>query len=74
MPVTASRLRQNVYRLLDEVLETGIPLEVERRGRLLKVVPMEKQSKLDRIAPKPEFLRCDPDDLVHLDWSEEWRP
>ena len=27
MPVTASSLRQDIYRLLDKVLETGIPLE-----------------------------------------------
>ena len=20
------------------------------------------------------YLRCDPEELVHLDWSDEWRP
>jgi len=33
MAITASELRQPIYRLLDEVLATGLPLEVERNGR-----------------------------------------
>ena len=31
MPVTASKLRENIYRILDQVLETGVPVEIERR-------------------------------------------
>lgn len=33
MSVTPSQLRADIYRLLEEVLETGVPLEVERGGR-----------------------------------------
>jgi hypothetical protein len=33
MVVTASELCQNTYRLLDQVLETGVPLEIGRHGR-----------------------------------------
>jgi hypothetical protein len=33
VPVTASKLRENIYRILDQVLETGVPVEIERRGR-----------------------------------------
>ena len=29
MRLTASRLRQDIYRILDEVLESGIPVEIE---------------------------------------------
>ena len=29
MPLTAAKLRGNIYRLLDQVLETGIPLEIK---------------------------------------------
>jgi hypothetical protein len=38
-PWTASRLRENVYRILDEVLETGVPVEIERRGKILRIGP-----------------------------------
>jgi len=39
MAMSASELRQNIYNLLDEVLETGIPLEIERKGKKLRIVP-----------------------------------
>ena len=38
MTVTASKLRQDIYNLLDRVLATGEPLEIERKGQLLKVI------------------------------------
>jgi prevent-host-death family protein len=74
MPITASRLRANVYRVLDEVLETGTPVEIERRGKRLRIVPAEPRSKLDRLVKRPGFFKVDPESIVHLDWSGEWRP
>jgi antitoxin (DNA-binding transcriptional repressor) of toxin-antitoxin stability system len=41
LTITASELRQNVYRLLDEVLRTGEPLEIDRAGRRLRIVPVD---------------------------------
>jgi hypothetical protein len=73
-PLTASKLRANVYRILDEVLETGVAVEIERRGKILKIVAMEPRSKLANLKPNPGYLRSDPEDVVHLDWSAEWRP
>jgi hypothetical protein len=26
------------------------------------------------LRPHPEYLKADPESLVHMDWSEEWRP
>lgn len=74
MPMSASELRQDIYRLLDEVLETGVPLEIERKGRLLRIVPADGHSKLARCEGRPGYITGDPDDLVHVDWSQEWRP
>jgi antitoxin (DNA-binding transcriptional repressor) of toxin-antitoxin stability system len=72
MAVNASTLRENIYRLLDQVLETGQPLEIERKGKLLRVVPVSEPSKLSRLV-KHDCLRGDPEAIVHLDWSTEWR-
>lgn len=72
MPVTASALRENIYRLLDEVVATGKPLEIERKGKLLKIIPVEPPDKLSRLVPH-NCLTGDPEDIVHLDWSREWR-
>ena len=74
MVVTATELRQNVYKLLDQVLETGEPLEIERHGRRLRVVPEQTGSKLARLVPHPGFMVGDPEDFVHMDWSSEWDP
>jgi hypothetical protein len=32
----------DIYRILDRVLETGIPAEIERGGKLLRIVPVER--------------------------------
>ncbi len=68
--LNASTLRKNLYRILDQVLETGVPVEIERHGKVLKIVLEEPPSKLDNLRPRPYLLE-DPEDLVHLDWSEE---
>lgn len=74
MKVTATHLRTHLYKLLDEVLQSGSPLEIERKGQLLVILPAQPTTnRLERIA----FRDCivgDPEDLVHNDWSGEWRP
>ncbi|MBI4617991.1 MAG: type II toxin-antitoxin system Phd/YefM family antitoxin [Planctomycetes bacterium] len=73
MRITASKLRENIYKILDQVLETGIAVEVERKGRTLRIVAERPSSKLSRLE-KRRFLNCGPDEIVHCDWSGEWRP
>jgi hypothetical protein len=29
---------------------------------------------LQKLLPKRDIIVGDPDDLVHIDWSSEWRP
>ncbi len=74
MAISASELRQNIYRLLDQVVETGVPLEIERKGKRLRIVPVHTGSRLERIQTDPDLIVGDPDDLVHIDWSQHWRP
>ena len=74
MTISASRLRQDVYRLRDEVLRTGQPLEIERDGQVLRFTAAAPRSRLERIDPVPELIVGDPQDLVSWDWSADWRP
>jgi len=67
-------LRQDVYRLLDEVLRTGRPLEIERNGQLLHIAPAMAGSRLERVVVRPELISGDAADLVSLDWSASWQP
>jgi prevent-host-death family protein len=73
MAVTASSLRQNIYKILDQVLETNKPVEIDRKGRKLYIVPAEKPDTLARIKTQ-NIMKCDPEAYVHLDWSKEWKP
>lgn len=73
MALTASKLRQDIYRILDRVLETGIPVEVRRKGKTLRIEAVEPKSRMTRLKPRPYLLE-DPEEIVHLDWSKEWRP
>jgi hypothetical protein len=76
MALSASKLRANVYRLLDEVLETGRPLEIERNGKTLVIAPKETESGTiwDRLPRREGAIIGDPDELIHIDWSSEWNP
>ena len=73
--LTASQLRQNIYRILDEVIETGRPVEIERKGSVVRIEP-ERQDKslFETLTPHPGSIVGDSEDLVHIDWSQEWKP
>jgi antitoxin (DNA-binding transcriptional repressor) of toxin-antitoxin stability system len=74
MRVTASQLRADVYNLLDKVLETGEPIEIERGGQLLRIVAARAGSWVDRLPVREGVVVGDPEDLVSLDWSSQWEP
>ncbi len=76
MTITASRLRENIYRILDQVADTGVPVEVVRGQRRLKIVLADgsEASKLKRLKPRPKALIGDPQRIVHMNWSKEWKP
>jgi len=70
MRVTASKLRENVYRILDETIATGVPVEIVRKGVVLRIVPEQPPSKLARLKKRSGFVG-DPDDIIGMDWSRE---
>jgi hypothetical protein len=73
--VTASALRQDIYRILDQVLATGEAMEIRRRGRTLRIVADEPRgAPLAQVRTQPDAIPGDPDELVHVDWSDLWRP
>jgi hypothetical protein len=60
-----------VYSILDETLETGLPVEIVRKGRVLRIVPDRKPSKLARLKKRP-CIAGDLDSIVHMNWLKEW--
>jgi antitoxin (DNA-binding transcriptional repressor) of toxin-antitoxin stability system len=69
--VTPTELRANIYKLLEEVLDTGTPLEVKKGGRRLRIVPVERGNKLRNLRPRPDVIQGDPDDLASIHWEGE---
>ena len=70
---SATKLRANLYKVLDTVLQTGVPVEIERGGKLLRIVPVEPPDKLRNLKLRSNYLVVDPEEIVHIDWSKEWR-
>ena len=76
MSQQASETNNNkeILNILDQVAKTGAPMEIERKGKRLLITPAEKHRDLDSLDEHPEFVIGNPDDLVHIDWSAEWKP
>lgn len=66
-------LRKQLYKVVDHVLESGIPVEIERKGQKLLLIPAQKPvSKLANLKRRKGIVG-DPDDLVQLrvsEWNE----
>ena len=69
--ITPTELRGNIYNLLDEILNTGVPLEISKGNRKVRIVPVEKVDKLQNLILRPNVINGDPDDLVNISWEKE---
>ncbi len=72
MKLTASKLRENIYRILDRVAKTGEPVDIQRGETTLSIVPKSRLfRKLSRLQ-KQSLTDEDSDRFEHIDWSSEW--
>lgn len=69
--VTATELRANIYKLLDEVLQTGLPIEIKKGDQRLRIIPVEKKAKIQNLVQRSDVIMGDPEELVALSWEEE---
>lgn len=67
--VTITELRSNIYQLLDEVINSGVPLEIVRGERKLRISPVEPVDKFAGMEFRQDVINGDPDELVHLVWE-----
>jgi hypothetical protein len=73
MPISLTKLRADLYKIVDQIIETGIPVEIVRGGKKIKIVLVDKKSKLKNLKPHPGTMVGNPEDFIHLDWSAEWK-
>jgi hypothetical protein len=68
-PISLTGLRNNLFKVIDQVIQTGNPVILERKGHRLKIVMEGENSKLDDLEPH-DCIVGNPDDLVHVKVSE----
>ena len=73
MPMSLTALRQQLFKVVDQVIATGVPVEINRKGHVVKIVLDTKKSKLENLV-QHDCIVGDPEDLVNLSlhkWDEE---
>lgn len=75
MAVTPTQLRENLYKILDQVIETQVPVDILRKGHIVKLMvgPSKISRKLSTLKAHPEALCVDPDLFIETDWSINWQ-
>lgn len=71
-PISLTALRNNLFKIVDQVIKTGNPVVLERKGQRLKIMLEEKKSKLENLKSH-NCIKGDPDELVHIkvgEWHE----
>lgn len=74
LEVTPTEFRKNLYKLLDQVIASGQPISIKRKGIILQVVMPEQVSRMGLLDPHPDTIVGDPEAIIHMDWSGEWTP
>ena len=76
MTLTPTQLRADLYRLLDQVIDTGQPLLISRGGTTLRISLVARaEEHADPLAFAPlcaDLVAGDPADLVHAEVSAAW--
>jgi prevent-host-death family protein len=75
--VTITKLRQDLFNLVDRTLE-GEPLEFTHRGGIFKIMPETKQSKLSKlsaqpvVAPNVDVASTNLLKEMESEWEKDW--
>lgn len=69
--IKASKLRANIYKILDSVIDTGEVVEVERGSSIVRITADKKMSKLSRLK-KRKTARGRLDNIFNITWEKEW--
>jgi len=69
--ISLTTLRQQLFKVVDRIIKTVVPVEISRRGHKLRIVPVVKTRKLARLTPHKAIVG-NPEDLVELK-TGKWR-
>jgi len=71
-PLNLTTLRKELFKVVDQVIETGQSIEIERNGHKLKIVLDEKKDKFLNLTKRNHVVLCDEDELIAS--SSDWKP
>lgn len=63
--MSITSLSAQLYEVVDKVIETGLPVEIERNGHKVRIVVEEKKRKLANLSYH-DCIVGDPEELVGL--------
>ena len=78
MAISATKLRADIYRVIEGVINSGVPVEIELRGRKVRIVPAEQRDKLANLVKRSGVIVGDPgriDQARTFDetkWRKKW--
>ena len=70
MQLNAWKMSKTISEILSRVMRAGKVSESLRKSRTEGIVAVQVSPKLSRLVRR-DYLRCDPESIVHLDWSGE---
>ncbi len=80
MKVTSTEFRRNLFQIVERVLQ-GELVEVAHKGRVIRLVPEDKPSKLSRLVRRDtiagtfedlERAQRELDDELRTSWESKW--
>lgn len=72
MPITLTELRNDLYKVVDQIIATGNPVEILRNGHKIKIILADGPSKLDRLTKRSDVMNDPAETYVHCEWLSEW--
>lgn len=69
--ITPTELRGNIYQILDDILNTGVPVKINKGDRQLIIAPIESIDKLQNLRKRKNVIKGDSEELVHITWDKE---
>lgn len=67
--ITTTELRGNTCQILDEILNTGVPVKICKGDRNLIIAPLESTDKLRNLRKRKHVIKGNPEDLVNITWA-----
>jgi len=68
MQLNAWKMSKTISEILSRVMRAGKVSESLRKSRTEGIVAVQVSPKLSRLVRR-DYLRCDPESIIHLDWS-----